>query len=185
MGLLGKILSGAISDGIEKAAKNLDQASDGLGTIFSEAMAQAREEAVREEACEEARRTQQEASVFTNWQEKLPVYPVWDVGGSHFSLEEDEPLNGHPLFRLSLLGPPLLLEMYTVKLLEAGFRAKGCDDPLDRSADTYYKIVDGVCYAWNRTDACMDSGLCTYFYVDDYKPEAEKTAAKGLFKKLF
>ena len=67
-------------------------------------------------------------------------------------------------------------------------------NPLDLNADTYYKIIDGVCWSWNRTDACMDGQVCTYFYVDTpprQEPPRNNNSgsgleglAKGLFKKI-
>ena len=174
-------------------AKQASDALKGFGMLFSGAVAQAKEEAAREEAEKKAK----EAAIFENWQENLPAYPVWDVGGSAFILEEETPRNGYPAFRLILDGRPFLVEQYAAKLRADGFVAMRCSNPQDLNADTYYKMIDGVCHAWNRTDACMDGQICTYFYVDDYKPQPQKPAAsqqqngdlkdlaKGLFKKLF
>ena len=169
------------------------QAADalrGLGMMFSGAVAQAK----REEEEEKARKAAAEAAIFTDWEKNLGAYPKWDVGGSHFILEEDAPRNGYPAYRLILDGRPFLVEMYAAKLRTAGFIARGCSNPLDLNADTYYKIIDGVCWSWNRTDACMDGQVCTYFYVDTpprQEPPRNNNSgsgleglAKGLFKKI-
>ena len=171
-------------------AKQAADALKGFGMMFSGAMAKAKEEAAREEAEKKAR----EAAVVEHWEDNLPAYPRWDVGGSEFELEEMTPMNGHPAYSLRMKGRPFLVEMYAAKLRAAGFVAKGCSNPHDLNADTYYKLVDGVCYAWNRSDACTDGWINVSFYVDIYKPAPQKPAApagdlkqvaKGLFKKLF
>jgi hypothetical protein len=141
-----------------------------------------------------------EAAIFEKWEENFPHYPVWDVGGEEFELEELEPMNGYPSWRFCLKGRPFLVEQYAQKLRADGFKAKA-SDPDDLNADTYYKLVDGVCYAWNRTDACSDGYINVSFYVDKYvepKPKTQpaakndnvaadiaKSLAKSIFKKLF
>ena len=176
----------------EQAAK-ANEVLKGFGTLFSGAV----EMAKREAAAEEAARKAAEQAVFDNWAENLPAYPVWDVGGSHFELEEETPMNGHPAFQLRLTGRPFLVEQYAAKLRADGFVAKGCSNPADLNADTYYKMIDGVCHAFNRTDACYDGHITVSFYVDNYvpKPRQEprqqapvgdlKDVAKGIFKKFF
>ena len=173
-------------------AEQAASALRGLGMMFSGAIEQAKKEAAAEEEAKKAA----EAAIFENWQENLGAYPVWDVGGSEFELEELTPMNGYPAWRLGLKGRPYFMELYMNKLRAAGFVAKG-SNPLDLNADTYYKITDGVCHAFNRTDACSDGYINVNFYVDNYvpKPKAEsrpqqdlgdlKNVAKGLFKKLF
>lgn len=166
------------------------EALKGLGTMFSGAVAMAKNEAEAEEAA----RAAAEKAVFDNWETNLGPYPKWDVGGEQFELEELSPMNGYPAWRLGLKGRPYLVELYTAKLRADGFQAKG-NDPLDLNADTYYKLIDGVCYAFNRTDACNDGYINVGFYVDKYvapKPRQAtqasadlKSVAKGLFKKLF
>ena len=86
--------------------------------------------------------------------------------------------------------------MYAAKLRSEGFVAKG-SKPDDLNADTYYKMIDGVCHAFNRSDACSDGWITVSFYVDDYVPKPQQQAqqavqaddlkklAKGIFKKLF
>ena len=175
----------------EKAkAAEAAQALKGLGSLLSGAMAMAKKEMETEKANREAA----EKAVFDNWGTELGAYPVWDVGGEGFELEEVSPMNGHPAFRLHLKGRPYLVELYAAKLRSDGFVAKG-SKPDDLNADTYYKIVDGVCHAFNRTDAAYDGHISVSFYVDDYVPRPPqqqsvqtddlKKLAKGLFKKLF
>lgn len=173
----------------EQAAKAAETLK-GFGAMFSGAV----EMAKREAAAEEAARREAEAAIFDNWAETLSAYPVWDVGGSAFELEELTPMNGHPAYSLRLTGRPFLVEQYAAKLRADGFIAMHCSNPADLNADTYYKMIDGVCHAFNRTDACMDSHISVSFYVDSYvpKPKVEprqapadlKGVAKGLFKKL-
>ena len=176
----------------EKAkAEEAKEALKGLGMIFSGAIAQAK----KEMEAEKTAKAEAEAAIFENWETNLGAYPKWDVGGSDFELEELTPMNGHPAFRLGLNGRPFLVEMYAQKLRADGFVAKG-SNPEDLNADTYYKIIDGVCHAFNRTDACYDGGINVTFYVDNYTPpkpkpvqtdaaDELKNLAKGIFKKLF
>ena len=166
------------------------EALKGLSGMFSGAMAMAKKEMEAEEAAHKAA----EQAIFERWEENFAHYPKWDVGGERFELEELTPMNGYPAWRLGLKGRPYLVELYAAKLRADGFKAKG-NNPYDLNADTYYKLVDGVCYAWNRTDACMDGHINVSFYVDKYvapKPVTTnqasadlKKVAKGLFKKLF
>ena len=173
--------------------KQAIEALKGFGAMFSGAVAMAKKEA----EAEEQKRQDAEKAVFDNWEENLGVYPVWDVGGERFEIEEQTPMNGYPVWRLTLKGRPYLVELYTAKLRTAGFVAKG-NDPLDLNADTYYKLIDGVCWSFNRTDAAYDGWINVTFFVDKYVPPKPKTVAqnaqaakevaklaKGLFKKLF
>ena len=224
MGLLDNILN-TVNEGIGKAMEKVDAAAQeanakaeaegkvlteeekekqaqamealkGLGGMFSGAIEKAKQEMKAEAEAKQAA----EAAIFENWEENFPYYPKWDVGGEQFELEELDPMNGHPSWRLGLKGRPFLVELYAQKLRDAGFVAKG-SDPNDLNADTYYKLVDGVCYAWNRTDACNDGYINVGFYVDKYvepKPKTQPAAntgniaadiakglAKSIFKKLF
>ncbi|MBO4475806.1 MAG: hypothetical protein J5737_03690 [Bacteroidales bacterium] len=171
-----------------KQAAEASAALKGFGMMFSGAIAQAKKEAEDEAAAKKAA----EAAIFENWEQNLGAYPKWDVGGSHFILEEETPRNGYPAYRLILDGRPYFVELYAAKLRAAGFIARGCSNPQDLNADSYYKMIDGVCWTWNRTDACMDGQICTYFYVDTPpKPRQEPAQskdlgglAKGLFKKI-
>ena len=171
------------------------EALKGLGGMFTGAIEMAKKEMQAEAEAKQAA----EAAIFEKWEENFPYYPKWDVGGEDFELEELEPLNGYPSWRFSLKGRPFLVEQYAAKLRADGFKAKA-SDPDDLNADTYYKLVDGVCYAWNRSDACYDGTINVGFYVDKYvepKPktqpaantnvaaEVAKSLAKSIFKKLF
>ena len=179
----------------EKArAAEAAEALKTLGSLFSGAVAMAKKEI----EVEKANKNAAEKAVFDNWETNLGAYPVWDVGGEQFELEEITPMNGHPAFTLHLKGRPYLVELYAAKLRSDGFVAKG-SRPDDLNADTYYKIIDGVCHAFNRTDAACDGYISVSFYVDDYVPKPQQTQqqqqtiqaddlknlAKGIFKKLF
>ena len=188
----GKVLT---EEEKEKQAQAIE-ALKGLGGMFSGAVEMAKNQIKAEVEAKQAA----EAAIFEKWEENFPFYPKWDVGGEDFELEELEPMNGYPSWRFCMKGRPFLVELYAAKLRAAGFKAKS-SDPDDLNADTYYKLVDGVCYAWNRTDACSDGWINVGFYVDKYvepKPKAQQAAttntiaadiakslAKSLFKKLF
>ena len=178
----------------EKQAQAIE-ALKGLGGMFTGAIEKAKQEMQAEAEAKVAA----EKAIFEKWEENFPHYPIWDVGGEEFELEELEPMNGYPSWRFGLKGRPFLVEQYAAKLRADGFKAKA-SDPDDLNADTYYKMVDGVCYAWNRTDACNDGYINVGFYVDKYvepKPKAQpanntnvaaevaKSLAKSIFKKLF
>ena len=173
-----------------KQAAEASAALKGFSAMFSGAIAQAKREAEEEAAAKKAA----EAAIFENWEQNLGAYPKWDVGGSNFILEEETPQNGYPAYRLILDGRPYFVELYAAKLRAAGFIARGCSNPQDLNADTYYKIIDGICWSWNRTDAASDGQICTYFYVDTPPKPRQETSkssssdlgglAKGLFKKI-
>ena len=173
--------------------KQAIEALKGFGAMFSGAVAMAK----KEMEVEEQKKKDAEKAVFDNWEANLGVYPVWDVGGEQFEIEEQTPMNGYPVWRLSLKGRPYLVELYTQKLRAAGFVAKG-NDPMDLNADTYYKLIDGVCWSFNRSDAAYDGWINVTFFVDKYVPPKPKTVAqqaqqaadvaklaKSIFKKLF
>ena len=173
--------------------KQAIEALKGLGAMFSGAVAMAKKEI----EVEDQKKKDAEKAVFDNWEANLGVYPVWDVGGEQFEIEEQTPMNGYPVWRLSLKGRPYLVELYTQKLRAAGFVAKG-NDPLDLNADTYYKLIDEVCWSFNRSDAAYDGWINVTFFVDKYVAPKPKTVAqqaqnaadvaklaKSIFKKLF
>lgn len=175
----------------KEQAKNAAQALKGLGMMFSGAVAQAKKEAVEQEA----KKAAAELAIFDNWEENLPAFPKWDVGGEDFELREDMPRNGKPFYIFSLTGRPYLTELYAAKLRNAGFQAMG-SNPLDLNADRLYKIIDDVCWVWDRSEGCYDGGITMAFYADQYRPAPKKESsaqsptdlkglAKGIFKKLF
>ncbi len=187
----GTVASGRpLTEEERKQAAEASAALKGFSAMFSGAIAQAKREAEEEAAAKKAA----EAAIFENWEQNLGAYPKWDVGGSNFILEEETPQNGYPAYRLILDGRPYFVELYAAKLRAAGFIARGCSNPQDLNADTYYKIIDGVCWSWNRTDAASDGQICTYFYVDTPPKPRQETSkssssdlgglAKGLFKKI-
>jgi hypothetical protein len=170
---------------------NAAQALKGLGMMFSGAVAQAKKEAVEQEA----KKAAAELAIFDNWEENLPAFPKWDVGGEDFELREDMPRNGKPFYIFSLTGRPYLTELYAAKLRNAGFQAMG-SNPLDLNADRLYKIIDDVCWVWDRSEGCYEGGITMAFYADQYRPAPKKESsaqsptdlkglAKGIFKKLF
>jgi len=141
---------------------------------------------------------QQEAQL-GKWDTLLPQYPKWTQGGL-VELEEQGTMNGYPVIRLNVDGAgQSALDAYVAALKAAGFTAAHGED-----SDDFYKVVDGVCRCFDKTDALGGGGISAAFYVDalDKKAAAEQkvaaaantaqdaakaaaNAAKGLFKKFF
>ena len=142
------------------------------------------------------------AAQLAKWDSLLPCYPKWEHGGSGIELEELDDVNGHPGVSLSVRGAGLTqAAAYVQSLKAAGFVPYGDE----RDADVWYKVIDGVCRAFDKTD-CDSSGDGMYFtfFVGDYDKRMEAKAkadaardtakdtakaaadaAKGLFKKFF
>ena len=141
------------------------------------------------------------AKQLAKWDELLPQYPKWTLRGT-LDLEENDSLNGYPSYRLSVDGAGREeLTQYIALLTESGFIPA-----FDGDSDIYYKVVDGVCRAFDKTDFDSAGGLSVGFFVGDYDKRAEQAqkakaeaaaglakdtakaaadAAKGLFKKFF
>lgn len=134
------------------------------------------------------------AAQLAKWDTLLPQYPRWTLGGS-LDLED---YSGRVSVHVSGAGAAQLAKY--VELL----RADGFVPAYDGDSDIYYKMVDGVCRAFDKTDANQGDFLSMSFFVGDYdkraaakqKAEAAKDtakdtaklaadAAKGLFKKFF
>ena len=138
------------------------------------------------------------AAELAKWDTLLPQYPKWTMGGVS-SLEQSGSLNGAPVVSLRVDGAGhMQLAQYIEQLKADGFIPAYPGD-----SDAYYKIVGGVCRAFDKTDAVSNGGLSVSFFVGDFDKRAavkEKTdaagiakdtakaaadAAKGLFKKFF
>lgn len=139
------------------------------------------------------------AAQLGKWPQLLPQYPQWTLGGS-VELEESGEINGAPAVSLHVGGAGAAqLTQYVAQLRADGFVPYGGED-----ADVYYKVTDGVCRAFDKTDAAQGGSLSMTFFVGDYdrraaaKEKAEAAAgaakdtakaaadvAKGLFKKFF
>ena len=139
------------------------------------------------------------AAQMAKWDTLLPQYPKWTMGGVA-ELEQNGMLNGAPTIGLRVEGAgSAQLAQYVEALKADGFIPAYSGD-----SDVYYKVVGGVCRAFDKTDALSNGGLNLSFFVGDFdKRAAEKDrtdaalgaakdtakaaadAAKGLFKKFF
>jgi len=140
---------------------------------------------------EEAQRSK-DAAVLSEWRAKLPHFPVWDCGGTHYELVELE--QGRFCFSAWFNGDVSAAEQavrqYVARLKESGFRTAG-KYPSDAHL---YKMVDGVCFHAD-TEHCFEGDSdapSVYFLVADeptggfdyVKPEPKKKP-DGLFGGLF
>lgn len=127
-----------------------------------------------------------DATVLAEFENLLPQFPKWTVGGSEFRLEANGEANGYPIYDLELVGGHKELDAYIALLNEAGFRQSG---------DQWYKTIDGACRTFDCNDAVIDGGIYVHFFVSTLDKKAEpkpaedpladlKGAAKGIFKKF-
>lgn len=132
------------------------------------------------------------ASALEKFAKLCPQYPAWNAGGREFSLEDCGMQDGYPCYRLNFKGGQANINAYLETLKAAGFKPRGGHD----DAETYFKVIDGVPYAFNRTDALQDNDVSLGFFVcpECLEKPAQQAAqpdidvakiAKGLFKKLF
>ena len=49
----------------------------------------------------------------------------------------------------------------------------------DGDSDIYYKVVDGVCRSFDKTDAVSDDSVSVTFFVGDYDKRAEERERKA------
>ncbi len=133
------------------------------------------------------------------WDALLPQYPKWTLGGQ-IELEAGGEVNGRPAVSLHVGGAGAALLQRYVELL----RAEGFVPVYDGDSYFYYKMVDGVCRAFDKTDADQGDFLSMTFFVGDFDKrkavkesaapspdigrdaaKAAADAAKGLFRKFF
>ncbi len=108
------------------------------------------------------------------WDEWLPCYPKWDLGGT-FDLDRGDVMNGEPVVSLHVDGGGAdKIAKYVEKLKAAGFVPA-----YDGDSDIYYKVVDGVCRAFDKTDADQSDFLTFSFFVGDYDKRPECRAGGG------
>lgn len=90
--------------------------------------------------------------------EKLPMYPLWTVGGSDFDLYGDEHY-GEFHYRLTLKGTRQMLDAYRAILASAGFVN------VTTYPDVYVmsKVINGECYAFIYTDAICEDEITVVF----------------------
>lgn len=142
---------------------------------------------------------QENAAQLAKWDTLLPQYPRWTLGGK-VELDTNGEINGQRAVSLHVSGAGAAQLTRYVEAL----KADGFIPVYDGDSDFYYKMVDGVCRAFDKTDANQGDFLSMTFFVGDYDKKAaakEKAdaaidtakdtakaaanAAKGLFKKFF
>ena len=120
-------------------------------------------------AAEEARARQ-----ISNWEEWIPHYPKWDLGGE-LELTQGDTINGEQTVRLFVHNAGQQeLNRYITLLKENGFIPA-----YDGDSDIYYKVVDGVCRSFDKTDAVSDDSVSVTFFVGDYDKRAEEREKKA------
>ena len=144
---------------------------------------------------------EEQAAQAAKWDALLPQYPKWELRGS-YELDDAGERDGYPVISVHIHGAGRAeLSQYVAALKAAGFVPF-----YDGDSDIYYKVVDGVCRSFDKTDADQGDFLTMSFFVGDYDRraaerarrqaaqardsarDAAKTvgdAAKGLFKKFF
>lgn len=140
---------------------------------------------------EEQAARERDAAVMAQWDALLWPYPKWSMGGSNYCIEEggrDDDDNPYYYFRAAHTEPRAFYA-YLDLLKSSGFARP----PRYSSDETLYKIVDGVSYCMNSTDAfsCGEGQMQLAFYIrafrepepkreDSFRDKADKL--KGLFK---
>ena len=135
---------------------------------------------------EEQAQADRNAAVMAQWEAKLPQYPKWNCGGSHFEIEV---YDGFTTFSVNFDGNTFrakqAVEQYRQLLLEGGFREAGENPTIEH----LYKMIDGVCYHAD-TEHCFEGDNDTatiYFNTGEpqggfyYKPDKKSFGLKGLF----
>lgn len=118
-----------------------------------------------------------DARQMARWDEWIPQYPKWTFGGEP-ELEQGDVLNDEPTVRFTADGAGAQeLSRYVALLKENGFVPAYGD-----GSDVYYKVVDGVCRAFDMTDATSGGSVSVTFFVGDYDKRAEKEAARQAAK---
>ena len=145
-------------------------------------------------AAEVEEQKKKDAEVLASWGKYMADYPVWNGGGSEFEINENGDQNGYPVYLFEAVGVDRpALDAYVALLKEAGFvRPEGAG-----SDETLFKVIGGVCRAFNQTEAIIDDRMTIGFFVGDYdKPKTASgskvdsvmdgiAGAKKMFGKLF
>lgn len=114
------------------------------------------------------------AQQISKWEEWIPHYPKWDLGGE-FELTRGDTMNGEQTVRLFVHNAGQQeLNRYIALLKESGFIPA-----YDGDSDIYYKVVDGVCRSFDKTDAVSDDSVSVTFFVGDYDKRAEERERKA------
>ena len=150
---------------------------------------------------------QERAAQSAKWDSLLPQYPKWTSGGE-LELNTGDAMNGSPTVSVSVGGGKgARLDAWLAEYV-AALKADGFIPFYGEDSDVYYKVVDGVCRAFDKTDANQGDFLSMTFFVGDFDKRAAAKAkaaadaesakgaakdaaraaadaAKGLFKKFF
>lgn len=123
-------------------------------------------------------------AVLAKWNALLSQYPVWNFGGSNLQIDQDGTDNkGRPIYHFFADGVTRDgLAQYVTLLKQNGFvRPNG-----SYSDETLYRDFNGVCYAFNQTDAFDGNEMCISFFIGDYnQPKQQPQQKKGFLGGLF
>jgi len=109
---------------------------------------------------EEQAKLRKYAASQAEWQQKLPHYPVWDLGGTGITIEEqDMDSDGNPIYCAYVeleknANGNALLRQYRDVLQEAGFRTAGQYPDICH----LYKMIDSKCYHAD-TEHAFEAGM--------------------------
>lgn len=120
-----------------------------LGTKFCQECGTKLPIAVMEEEME-ARKDQKEME---KWPQLLPQYPVWECGGSEFSLDQFDNFFSFTAYFGNQQDGMAAIAQYRQVLMEGGFRPNA-ENP---TTSHLYKTIDGVTYHVD-TEHCFEGG---------------------------
>ncbi len=138
----------------------------------------------------EQAQTAEDAAVMAEWDEKLPGFPKWNLGGCEFNIEAID--GGYMMFAVRFPGDPnaayVAVKQYREVLLQNGFRQAGQYPSIEH----LYKKENGVCYHVDTEHCFGGDPDCATFDFDHYEPTGgfdyvkpepkKKTSIFGLFK---
>ena len=134
---------------------------------------------------EEAAQKEKDIAVLAKWDELLPCYPKWAFGGCNYEIiENGDDGHGNVNYLFEADGVNLTqLNQYFELLKQNGFVPAYSGS----SNRTYYKVINGVCRAFNATDALAYERMSIGFYVGDFDKKKEEPQKKsgGLLGGLF
>ena len=110
-------------------------------------------------------------AALAKWEADLPQYPKWTLKGN-VDIDGGNTLNGYPCYSVHVGGAGREeLDAYVNMLKNDGFIPA-----YDGDSDFYYKVVDGVCRSFDKTDADQGDFLSMSFFVGDFDKKAEAKA---------
>ncbi len=109
-----------------------------------------------------------DAAVMREWDEKLPQYPKWNLGGCEFNIESID--GGYMMFAVRFPGDPnaayAAMKAYQEVLLQNGFRQAGQYPSIEH----LYKKMNGICYHVDTEHCFGGDPDCATFGFDNYEP---------------